>query len=61
MKKNYRLGTVIAEREILFQVGKKKSKVHIKIGKPKLYPDPDFPWYCITNYRHWFRKSSCGV
>ncbi|EKP04173.1 hypothetical protein LEP1GSC018_3256 [Leptospira kirschneri str. 2008720114] len=46
MKKNYRLGTVIAEREILFQVGKKKSKVHIKIGKPKLYPDPDFPWYC---------------
>ncbi|EMN00968.1 hypothetical protein LEP1GSC021_0922 [Leptospira noguchii str. 1993005606] len=30
MKNIYRLGTVIAERENLFQVGKKKSEVHIK-------------------------------
>ncbi|WP_420909054.1 DUF6968 family protein [Leptospira noguchii] len=47
MKNIYRLGTVIAEREILFQVGKKKSEVHIKIGKPKLHPNyPDINWYC---------------
>ncbi|EMG22930.1 hypothetical protein LEP1GSC150_1525 [Leptospira interrogans serovar Copenhageni str. LT2050] len=46
MKNTYRLGTIIAEREILFQVGKKKSEIHIKIGKPKLHPDPVIRWYC---------------
>ncbi|EMJ95995.1 DUF6968 family protein [Leptospira alstonii] len=46
MKSKYKLGTVIAQREIRIQFGKKKYEITIKIGKPILHPEPDLDWYC---------------
>ncbi|WP_016754739.1 hypothetical protein [Leptospira santarosai] len=46
MKQQYKLGTVIAERELSLKVGRKKQTVLIRIGKPKISNDPKMDWYC---------------
>ncbi|WP_061248805.1 DUF6968 family protein [Leptospira alstonii] len=46
MKDPYKLDTVIAEQEILFEIGNKKCKILIQIGKPQIHPEPDIGWYC---------------
>lgn len=35
IEKQFKLGTVIAERELFFQSKNKKQKIIVKIGKPK--------------------------
>ncbi|WP_061218538.1 DUF6968 family protein [Leptospira weilii] len=46
MKDPYKLGEIILEREIRFAIDKEKREVLIKIGKPKIHPEPDIGWYC---------------
>lgn len=37
---------MIAERELLIEIGNQKHEVRIKIGKPEIHPEPDIGWYC---------------
>ncbi|WP_017852076.1 DUF6968 family protein [Leptospira interrogans serovar Szwajizak] len=46
IEKQFKLGTVIAERELFFQSKSKKQKIIVKIGKPKYLQKPDDCWYC---------------
>ncbi|WP_241548260.1 DUF6968 family protein [Leptospira yasudae] len=46
MKSKYKLGTVIAQREIRIQFESGKYEITIKIGKPMRHSEPDLDWYC---------------
>ncbi|EKO15011.1 DUF6968 family protein [Leptospira kirschneri] len=46
MKQKYKLGTVIAQRELRIQFGETKYEIKILIGKPQLHPPPDLDWFC---------------
>ncbi|ASV09867.1 DUF6968 family protein [Leptospira interrogans] len=46
IEKQFKLGTVIVERELFFQSKNKKQKIIVKIGKPKYLQKPDDCWYC---------------
>ncbi|WP_225913696.1 hypothetical protein [Leptospira yasudae] len=46
MKSKYKLGTVIAQREIRIQFGNEKYEITMRISKPKPHPETDLDWYC---------------
>ncbi|MBM9502133.1 hypothetical protein JWG44_17890 [Leptospira sp. 201903071] len=46
MREKFKLGTVIAKRELDLSQGKTKQKVIVKIGKPKPSEDKKMDWYC---------------
>lgn len=45
-KSSYKLGTVIAERKILFKIKRKEYSFRIRIGKPKPHSNKDIGFYC---------------
>ncbi|EQA69984.1 DUF6968 family protein [Leptospira noguchii] len=45
IEKEFKLGTIIAERELFFHSKRKKQKIIVKMGKPKYLQKSD-SWYC---------------
>ncbi|WP_241547874.1 hypothetical protein [Leptospira stimsonii] len=46
LKKKFKLGTVIPQRELEFSIGRKKQKIIVTIGKPKPAKEETMDWYC---------------